>query len=299
MDKKAGGKHSKWNNIMVNQLLQWEAVCAAYNQAHEKSKRYYNNKFKLLSYPNIVLTVAIAIIGGISTNVSNDTLNIVSAIIGGLLAGTNLYLAVDQPTEKMARHSTRAQGYREIVLKIQAMLAMSPEMRGNANHFVEKIKYKMLGLEAGEDSLPIITIEELNKLHIKMFSNKQLSPHSVPDKIHKLSAKQPIITDCESNNPDSNNHDSNTINIDSISSSNHDSTSIDIDNDENVSDIDIDVDDETDESNGHTKQLNIKQEQNFDELYVDIPAHNKKMSKDMAAYTEYQNERLNAQYNYK
>jgi hypothetical protein len=178
---------NNWNQKKENQLNEWKYICETYNHLHEKQKNYYKKKINYLIIPTIIISSTVTILSGIATFTENNfTLNVVSAVLSGLTACFTIYTKTDDPDQKIIKHSESAKGYREIVLRIESQLAIDVESRINGNDFVKEISMRMLDLETGSESIPIITKTEL----IKLSENNKLDDSKINVVIDENDAKQ-------------------------------------------------------------------------------------------------------------
>lgn len=187
---------NNWDQKKEIQLNEWKYVCEVYNQLHEKQKEYYKKKVNYLIIPTIIISSTVTILSSIATATENNfLLNVISAILSGTAACFTLYAKNDAPDQKIIRHSESAKGYREIVLKIESHLAIDIESRINGNEFIKDISLKMLDLETGSESIPIITKTEFLKLNNITCDNKKVG-------LDKKKDNQDLESDEKKDNPD-------------------------------------------------------------------------------------------------
>ena len=154
-----------WTLKKERVVKEWMLTCEQYNHIHEKMKEYYNKKTNRLQLLSILLTTTITIIAGIAT-AGGDTyaLTITSATLAAFSTGLSMYIKSDEPSVKMSSHANVAKGYREIVIKIQLEIAKDPKSREKVNTFMKDVTTHMILLESGEESVPIITKDQLREL---------------------------------------------------------------------------------------------------------------------------------------
>jgi len=178
---------TNWTNKKEIQLSEWKNVCEAYNHLHEKQKEYFKKKVNYLLIPTIIISSTVTVLSSIASSITNNFwLNISSAILAGIATCFTLYTKNDTPEQKIIKHSESSKGYREIVLTIESELAIDIELRKNSNDFIKEIMLRMLNLETGSESIPILTKQEMMKI-INKKENSEL--HKSESEIKQVSSE--------------------------------------------------------------------------------------------------------------
>ena len=177
---------TNWTEKKELQLHEWKNVCEAYNHLHEKQKDYFKKKVNYLLIPTIIISSAVTVLSSIASSITNNFwLSISSAILSGIATCFTLYTKNDTPEQKIIKHSESSKGYREIVLTIESELATDIEIRKNGNDFIKEIMLRMLNLETGSESIPIITKDEIIKLANKKENSEYIIQNLKLNKFHR------------------------------------------------------------------------------------------------------------------
>ena len=164
-----------WTEKKENQLKEWKIMCECYNNSHDKLKTYYNKKSNIFLICNIVFSSFAALFSGISALSDYIAFGILGAIFAAFITALSLYESSDNPERKASKHDNVSFGYREIVLKIQLELTLDKKNRSDADEFLKNISLRMLDLETGAESVPIITQSELKKIKKRSYSIKNIN----------------------------------------------------------------------------------------------------------------------------
>jgi hypothetical protein len=183
-------EYNGWYPDLEKKVKKLRNSCYYYNHEHEKIKIYLTKKTNLLLISSIVISSLVAIISTIaSLKKDNYWLIIVSAILSGLGAGISFYTKTDQSEQKLLKHSDFAKGYRSLVLSINCQLLLSYPSRTNADIFIKELTEKLLELESGPESIPLMIDHDIKKTIISIQSDDEESEHVEMNNVSPASNK--------------------------------------------------------------------------------------------------------------
>lgn len=198
--------NNNWNTKKEKRLREWIEACKFYNKEHEKLKGILTLQINRLLISTILLSSLATIVSTITIATTNPfyafNLIITSAIISAINTGLGVYKKAVNWEEKLEKHKNCANGYREIIFKIEQELALEPNDRINGNEFIKQISLEMLGMETETDTIPIKEIdkkidnsssssddEERHK-KIVLQIDTGIPPHESEEKIEGLTPEQ-------------------------------------------------------------------------------------------------------------
>lgn len=153
---------ARWPEEVIVELTKWKHICGKYISAHTKRKMWYSGMAEAFDYISIILTASLTILLGINTSLDSNVLGIIIIVLGGLSTIESLASKTISPNKKIVAHGKIITNYHKIMSEIDFEIINE---KLDYVKFMKSIIRKMLELEGGENSEPIISVREFRKLN--------------------------------------------------------------------------------------------------------------------------------------
>lgn len=153
---------ARWPEEVIIELTKWKHICGKYISAHTKRKMWYSGMAEAFDYISIILTASLTILLGINTSLDSNVLGIIIMVLGGLSTIESLASKTISPNKKIVAHGKIITNYHKIMSEIDFEIINE---KLDYVKFMKSIIRKMLELEGGENSEPIISVREFRKLN--------------------------------------------------------------------------------------------------------------------------------------
>jgi hypothetical protein len=157
---------NNWNDKIENRLRENIESCTIFERAHNEERKKYKNMFNRTILAGIVIMIFNTLLSSLASysKTSSIWLNITIAILSAFSAAIGTVMGIIDPAKKLSTHTDIRDKYKHIIQKIDWILFLDKNNREEDGYeFLAKICQEMMELEIGEDTIPIVNRNELNK----------------------------------------------------------------------------------------------------------------------------------------
>lgn len=157
---------NNWNDKIENRLRENIESCTVFEKAHDKERKRYKNMLNRTILAGIVIMILNTLLSSLASysETSSIWLNITIAVLSAFSAAIGTVMSVIDPAKKLSTHTDIRDKYKHIIQKIDWILFLDKNNRKEDGYeFLAKICQEMVELEVGEDTIPIVDRNELNK----------------------------------------------------------------------------------------------------------------------------------------
>lgn len=181
-----------WTKENCDEIFTWISTCEKYKNAHKLKKKYYKKRTTLLLFFSVMASMISSAVNIIISIKYIQIISIIGAIIGAISGTLGIYYRKHEIQKKITKHSETSKEYSHIISQIKYQLEIDELYRPNCTDFMKEIMDRMITLESGEKSTPIMPKNDYQKYKKEFISksNKNITENVNLDKKEEQSDKK-------------------------------------------------------------------------------------------------------------